>query len=194
MQLSLTDGNGMASNYDFVWKFIFGGAGGAGKTTFLNRFMYGEFSPDTKLTVGVQFKSVELMRKQKKIGLLLWDLGGQERFRFIQGEYMKNSNAAFVFFDMTRPHSQIQVPDWVTMYRKFTSPQIPIVLVGAKFDLCTQEEVDMMTKVGNDYVKDLGLWGYVATSAKTGTNIAESIYYMVDLMLYRIKTYQQKYE
>lgn len=184
----------MAKTYDYTWKFIFGGAGGAGKTTFLNRFMYGKFSPDTKLTVGVQFKSVELMRNGKKIGLLLWDLGGQERFRFIQGEYIKAANAAFVFFDLTRPASQIQIPEWVEMYRKFTSPDVPIVLVGGKYDLISQQEQEMMKRVADDYVRDLGLWGYIATSSKLGININESIYYMVDLMLYRIASFQQRYE
>ncbi|MBD3187426.1 GTP-binding protein, partial [Candidatus Bathyarchaeota archaeon] len=79
----------MVSTNDYTWKLIVGGMGGVGKTTFLHRYIHDKFISDTKLTVGCQFHSTVVNRHGKQIGLIIWDLGGQQRFRFIQDKYIR---------------------------------------------------------------------------------------------------------
>ena len=170
--------------YDKTMKFIWGGEGGVGKTTLLQRFMYNEFNPATPLTVGVAFNTCQIDRQGRNIGLALWDLGGQERFRFIQSIYMEKSNAAFVVFDMSNLGTIGQIPDWVNMIRQYNDPNIPIVLVGTKMDLVPNEELENIHQIANQLVVDYGMYCYGPTSAKLKLNVDEIIYYMVDLILY----------
>ncbi len=91
----------MDSAYDFIWKIVVGGQGGVGKTTILYRFIHNEFIEDTKLTVGVQFHTQALERQSRKISLVLWDLGGQDRFRFVQGDYIKGAGSNISYGTIT---------------------------------------------------------------------------------------------
>jgi small GTP-binding protein len=177
-------GTSNATLYDKSYKFVIGGEGGAGKTTLLHRFMYNEFNPATPLTVGVAFNTCTVERQGRNVGLALWDLGGQDRFRFIQGMYMEKSNAAFVVFDMSNIGSLGQVPEWVNMLRQFNDPNIPIVLVGTKMDLVPNEELENVHSLANQYVQSLGMYCYGPTSSLLKINVDEILYYMIDLLLY----------
>ena len=54
---------------------------GVGKTSLIRRYTEGYFSPNYKLTIGVDFalKTVE-GEDGKKVALQLWDIAGHERF------------------------------------------------------------------------------------------------------------------
>ncbi|MBD3186263.1 GTP-binding protein [Candidatus Bathyarchaeota archaeon] len=171
--------------FDHSFKLIFGGAGGVGKSTLLHSFMYNEFIPDMKLTIGVQFNTTMLNRNGRTIGLSLWDLGGQERFRFIQTMYLENAHAGFIFFDMSRLGTLGQVGSWIDMYREYADPALPIILVGTKLDLVPSNQQAGIHGMANRVVQDYGLVGYTATSSKMNLNVNEVITYMVDVLVYR---------
>ncbi|MFX0101442.1 MAG: Rab family GTPase [Candidatus Hodarchaeota archaeon] len=174
----------MSGNYDYIWKIAVGGQGGVGKTTLLHRYIHNEFIEDTKLTIGVQMHTQSLIRQDRRINLVIWDLGGQERFRFIQGNYMKGSAGAFVMFDMSRYSTFSQIKEWVDMLRKQCSSSIPIVLVGTKMDLVTDpDELASVHQSALELVDELGLSCYSPTSSKTNTNIYETIHYLIDLLI-----------
>ncbi|MHA1682176.1 MAG: Rab family GTPase [Promethearchaeota archaeon] len=170
-------------NYSF--KIAFGGAGGVGKTTLLHQFMHNEFIPDMQLTIGVQFNSIIVNRNGMRVGLSLWDLGGQERFRFVQSMYMEGANAGFVFFDMSRLATLGQVGSWIEMFRENTYDELPIILVGTKIDLIPDlPQQQGIHGMANRVVNDYGLLGYTATSSKSLINVHEVMYYIVDLLIY----------
>ena len=170
----------------YIFKIAVGGAGGVGKTTLLHRYLQNVFVSDTKMTVGVSFhmKDINLAVSQKKIRLSLWDLGGQQRFKFLHESYLKGAMAGVVFFDMTRVKTMVQVKDWVWMFRKFTSPDLPIVLGGTKFDAVKDPiSADEMNLYARETIEDLGLQLYVPTSSKTGEGVDEIFTYIVDTLL-----------
>lgn len=175
----------MASAYDFIWKLVVGGQGGVGKTTILYRFIHNEFLEDTKLTVGVQFHTQTLERQNRKISLVLWDLGGQDRFRFIQPEYVKGAVGAFICFDLSRYMTLEAAREWISMFRQ-NAPNAPIVLVGTKLDLVDENERESIFEAANAMVRENGLVAFVPTSAKLGINVNETIYFMVDTLLYNM--------
>ncbi len=168
---------------DFLWKIIACGQGGVGKTTFLLRYLTDKFVSNTALTVGVQLHTHNLERQGKKIGLVLWDLGGQDRFRFIQPTYVKGAVASLVFFDASRSFTLFEIREWVDLIRKNALPNSPILLVGTKIDIVDQEDIEDTIKEAWDYVKELDLSGLVMTSSKTGENIHEAIATLVDTLL-----------
>lgn len=168
---------------NYTFKIIIGGAGGVGKTTLLHRYLHNVFLSDTALTVGVQFFSKEIIRDGTRIMLSLWDLGGQDRFRFVQPSYCFGANAALIFFDMMRLDTALQVKDWVSMFRENGSPNIPIVLGGTKLDLVDPELIDEVNENANELIQQLGLTYYLMTSSKTGENVEEVFNYLVDTLL-----------
>jgi small GTP-binding protein len=175
----------MASAYDYIWKLVVGGQGGVGKTTILYRFIHNEFLEDTKLTVGVQFHTQALERQNRKISLVLWDLGGQERFRFIQPEYVKGAVGAFICFDLSRYMTLEATREWIAMFRQ-NAPTAPVVLVGTKLDLVEENERQSIFDAANAMVQENGLLAFIPTSSKQGLNVNETIYYMVDTLLYNV--------
>ncbi|NMC07170.1 MAG: GTP-binding protein [Candidatus Lokiarchaeota archaeon] len=173
----------MSSQYDFIWKIVVGGQGGVGKTTILYRFIHNEFLEDTKLTVGVQFHTQNLERQSRKISLVLWDLGGQERFRFIQPQYVHGAVGGFVCFDMSRYMTLESTREWIDMFRQ-NAPAAPVVIVGTKLDLVSEAEQQTIMDAANQLVAETGCLAFIPTSSKLGINVNECIYYMVDTLLY----------
>jgi small GTP-binding protein len=154
---------------------VAGGMGGVGKTTFLLRYMTNTFVGDTLLTIGVNFHSSVLEIDGQQVTLLLWDLGGQERFRFVQGSYIKGAAAALVFFDVGRLATLYDLEDWFKLIRDNTSPTIPMLLVGTKIDLEDEDTQAQAKAEALRVVEEQHLLGYVPTSSKSGKNVEEAI-------------------
>ncbi len=153
--------------------------GGVGKTTFLLRYMTHEFVGDTSLTIGVNFHTSVLKHDSENVTLMLWDLGGQERFRFVQGSYIKGAAAALVFFDIGRIKTLYDLEDWFKLIRDNTSPTIPMLLIGTKIDLEREETQAQAQAEALRVVQEQHLVGYVPTSSKSGKNVEEAVHQMV---------------
>jgi Ras-related protein Rab-11B len=176
----------MPDSLDYIWKVVVCGAGGVGKTTLLYRYIHRTFVDNLKLTVGVQFHTQQLIRQGMRLNLVLWDLGGQERFRFVQGDYVKGAAAAFILFDLSDPSTLENARDeWIPMIRQFTSPSIPIVLVGTKMDKVGENDLRLTSALAEHIAKKHSLCGFSATSSKWNVNIDETILYMVDVLIWQ---------
>ncbi len=165
----------MGNQNDHTWKIIAGGMGGVGKTTFLFRYLTHQFVSDTALTVGVQLHSHNVEVNGKRVGLILWDLGGQERFRFIQPTYMKGAAAALLFYDTSRLTTLFELRSWITMIRQHASATVPILLVGTKMDIVEQDMLIEAINEAKEFGKEQELNGQIVTSSKTGENIEEAV-------------------
>ena len=151
----------------YILKLVIAGEGGVGKTAMTLRFTKGIFLEGTKMTIGVDFSAVKVMLGDEQVTLQLWDFGGEDRFRFILPGYCKGASGALLVFDLTKPYSFKNLPEWLGLIRSNTE-SIPIVLVGTKIDLpdrsITREDAE-------GFVKDNGLNAYIECSAKSGQNI-----------------------
>nr|MDO8119083.1 Rab family GTPase [Candidatus Sigynarchaeota archaeon] len=165
-------------------KVVVGGAGGVGKSTYLHRFVHGNYFPNTAMTIGIAFITKIVKRDGKAATLQLWDLGGQERFRMLQPAYVRGAHAGIVFFDMSMPETFFQVSDWVHMFRNNSaSPSIPIVLGGTKLDCVPGGKIESVRKMAEEGVAELGLTCFVPTSSKDGTNVEALMEPIVDWYL-----------
>ncbi len=164
-------------------KIVIGGAGGVGKTTYLHRFIHNRFIADTTLTIGISFLTKNIQRNGQSMVLTLWDLGGQERFRFLQHTYVRGAQAGIVFFDMSCLTSTYQIKEWVDLFRNNNSTDIPIILGGTKLDCVSSGELDSIKEIAMEYVANLGLTCFIPTSAATGTNIEDLMYPIIDRYL-----------
>ena len=166
----------------FILKILTAGEGGVGKTTLLHRFVEGQFSADTKMTIGVEFFLKEIVLDGKQCTLQLWDFGGQERFRFLLESYVLGAKGALLMFDLTRPMTLENLQQWVTICRK-GDENLPILFLGTKIDLANDIMVD------DDYAlsfqEKFKLFDYMKISSKSGENVLEAFELLTKKILER---------
>jgi len=172
-------------NYDYTFKILLLGDASVGKTSFTKRYCYNIFNPSERLTIGVDFhvKTIEL--KEKKIKLQIWDVGGEERFRFLLPTYCLGANAAFLLYDITRPSTLDNIPEWSSIVRQKGGP-IPIMLVGAKLDLAeTQRQVPREHAIS--VAEKNKMAGFSELSSKENINVNEAFETLTELTLEKMK-------
>ncbi|TFH28160.1 MAG: GTP-binding protein [Promethearchaeota archaeon] len=159
----------------YQFKIILLGDGGVGKTCLANRFCYSEFV-DTKLTIGLSFNSYSILAEENgyklRIGLSIWDFGGQERFRPLIPQFISGANAALWVYDMNAFHSLLNLEkNWLPLLNQ-NSPNIPTILVGEKADIVPEEERFDLETV-QEFVEKLGASRAYESSSKKGLNTTE---------------------
>lgn len=177
----------MSRQFDYTFKILMLGDASVGKTTLSEHYITGVFNSDLRLTVGVEFfiKTVEIYGK--KIKLQIWDMGGEDRFRFLLPTYCLGSSGAIFLYDITRPKSLDSNQDWISIVKE-KNGNIPILLVGNKIDL----KREILREHGIEVAKINGMAGFVETSAKEGTNIEEVFNTLTNLMLKKMMDLEPK--
>ena len=94
-----------------MFKILVAGDGAVGKTTLLHRFIEGDFIDSTTMTIGVDFHTKKMeFPPDYLVHLQLWDIGGQERFRFMVDQYLRGAKGALLLFDTTSMTSFVNIP------------------------------------------------------------------------------------
>ena len=84
-----------------VFKIIFLGESGVGKTSILMRYFNNNFDTNSKSTIGVDtFQNIKIT-KETKIHYCYWDTAGQERFKSIISSYYQNVDGVVIVYDVT---------------------------------------------------------------------------------------------
>lgn len=155
-----------------LFKILTVGDGSVGKTTLLQRYVEGMFKESQDMTIGVNFYLKRLQYRDFDIALQLWDFGGQNRFRFLLKKYVKGASGALLLFDLSNPVSIESADDWIKLVRMHNA-NLPIILVGTKYDLVNPKAID--DNLSNFLVAEYNFIADVKTSSKTGRNI-ESVF------------------
>lgn len=172
------------ASYDFTFKILLLGDASVGKTSFTKRYCYNIFNPSERLTIGVDFhvKTIEL--NNRRIKLQLWDVGGEERFRFLLPTYCLGANAAFLLYDITRPSTLDNISEWITIVRQKGGP-IPIMLVGSKLDL-EKAQRQVQRDYGIQIAEKNDMASFVEISAKENANVDDAFKVLTELTLDRM--------
>lgn len=174
------------ASYDYTFKILLLGDASVGKTSFTKRYCYNIFNPSERLTIGVDFhvKTIEL--NEKRIKLQLWDVGGEERFRFLLPTYCLGANAAFLLFDITRLSTLDNISEWLNIVRQKGGP-IPIMLVGAKTDL-EKSQRQVQRDYGIQIAEKNDMASFVEISAKDNINVDDAFKVLTELTLERMNS------
>ena len=172
------------ASYDYTFKILLLGDASVGKTSFTKRYCYNIFNPSERLTIGVDFhvKTIEL--NNKRIKLQLWDVGGEERFRFLLPTYCLGANAAFLLYDITRPSTLDNISEWINIVRQ-KGGSIPIMLVGAKLDL-ERAQRQVQRDYGIQIAEKNDMASFVEISAKENVNVDNAFKVLTELTLDRM--------
>ena len=151
------------------YKLVFLGDQSVGKTSIINRFIYGTFEAKDHPTVGIDFTSKTLQFENKTIRLQLWDTAGQERFRSLIPSYIRDSSVAIIVYDVTNRNSFTNLRRWIDDVRNERGNEVLLVIVGNKTDL---EDKQVTTDEGVKLAKDNEAI-FAEVSARLGSNIQE---------------------
>ena len=124
----------------------------------------------------------------------LWDIAGQDRFGSIYRVFYQHALGAVVVFDVTDPGTMMNALKWKRQVdAKCSLPNgepLPVWLCANKSDLEPVVNLDGM----DDFCKDNGFAGWLATSAKTGDNVNESLTSLVKVIVGHDDVFKAKEE
>lgn len=155
----------------FKLKMLLLGDAAVGKTSLIKQYIKGSFAKDYKMTIGTDIFTKDVITDEHTITLSIWDIAGQDRFKFFRQSFYRGASGAMVVFDLTRyPTFNPNVVNWLKELWGFTG-RIPIVLIGNKVDLADLRNV----REGDvQSFADKVPCTYIETSAKTGIQVDEA--------------------
>ncbi len=155
-----------------VIKIVAVGDGGVGKTTMLNVLIKGIYDDETKMTIGFDIFSREVEIDGKAYSVVIWDLGGQDRFKFFLHQnndiFIRGAQGVLLMFDLTRIQTLQELKFWVELCRKDNS-NIPILLIGSKLDL--SDQIVINDNDLKELKEDYKCIGWIKISSKDRTNL-----------------------
>ena len=150
---------------DFIYKIVVLGDSRVGKTSLIYQYVYDGISFDVGRTIGaiLHVKNVEIDDRNHR--LVIWDLGGEESFSILRGQYCANASGAFFVFDRTRPKTLDSIEGWLgALYS--TAGNVPVIAVENKIDLDSKIKKKEITKATKSRVLRV-----IQTSATENENV-----------------------
>ena len=119
----------------YVFKILVLGESHVGKTSILLKYSNKQFS-DTKNNLGYPlYYEKEVEYKGKKIKLEFWDIGVKEKFQATLTMFYKNAKGALIIYDVTNFETFKKVETLFHLLQEELGKDIPILIIGNKFDL-----------------------------------------------------------
>ncbi|MHA1728452.1 MAG: Rab family GTPase [Promethearchaeota archaeon] len=167
--------------YEMQFKLVIAGDGGLGKSTMIKRFLSNEFEENYKMTIGTNFFAHTVDSGEYKVVFLIWDLGGQRRFRKVIPQFLRGAQAVLLCYDSSRYSTFLRLDEWYDMVTKNTNNPI-IYLVG------TKNELDKSVKKSevNKWIRDRMIDRRFECSAVTGSNISRIFNTLADDLVMKV--------
>ena len=142
-----------------------------GKTCFILRFTENKFEKSYLSTAGIDYKVKIVTIKEKQYSLCFYDTAGQEKYRSITLNVIKDAQGIIVMYDVTDTKSFESIPNWIQSIKDKKGSAFPMILVGNKIDL--ESERKITKEQGEKFAKDNGL-DFFEISNQNGTNVQEA--------------------
>ena len=173
------------TTYDYTFKILLLGDANVGKTSFAKRYCYNLFNPSERMTIGVDFHVKTIEINDKKIKLQIWDMGGEERFRFLLPTYCLGANGAFLLYDITRSSTLDNIQEWSSIVRQ-KGGDIPIIIIGSKLDLAeTQRQIP--TEHGVQIAEKNKFAEFLEISAMNNVNVDNAFSILTEFIIQNMK-------
>ena len=142
-----------------------------GKTCYILKYTENFFQELYLTTVGIDFKMKTETINNKQYKLFLYDTTGQEKYKSIALNIIRNAQGIILMYDITNKKSFESIPEWIKSIRDSKGENFPMILLGNKLD---KEDIRVISeKEGKELADEYGI-KFFETSNKTGVNIQES--------------------
>jgi small GTP-binding protein len=162
-----------------VFKIVFIGDQGVGKTSLITRYVASTFKADYLPTLGANVVAKEVSVEGRVLTLIIWDIAGQEIFSVVRDRYYNHANIAVIVYDVTARDTLKSVKTWLNDLRTYTPSNMPLVLVGNKIDLTNRA---VSREDGEKAAKEIHAV-FTETSAKTGENVRKVFEKLIGLLV-----------
>lgn len=115
-------------------KIVLLGNSGVGKTSLMNRWTIGKFSPP-KSTVGANHQRKTVFVGREEVEIYLWDTAGQEQFQALTPLYVRNAATALITAAVDDANSFDTLQNWVDLINSACEHIPPMILVVNKIDI-----------------------------------------------------------
>ena len=155
-------------NIDCIFRVCIIGDAGSGKTSIINKYVYDTYNDNYISTIGVNFESKNIIIDNKDIKLYMYDVSGDERFKFIIKSFCIGASVVLIVFDLNNTFSFENIEYWLKLIKKYNENSF-IIIIGNKKDIFKDNDIikdiisNLLTKYYNCF--------YIETSSKTGENI-----------------------
>ena len=154
------------------------GEASVGKTSILNRFMERDFNSNELNTIGIEQsrKKLELKLENQIIisTLKIYDSAGQERYKSIALNYIKQVDGIILIYDISNKESFKCLYNWVKKIKENTNKEVKMIVVGNKIDLGKNViEENEINEILNCIKKEGYDTLYLESSAKENYNIEQ---------------------
>ena len=148
------------------YKVILLGETSVGKTSLVRRWTDDIFDESIMPTIGSGnfFKIVE--DDQGPIPVSLWDTAGQEQYRAIAPQYIRNAKCGIIVASVIDKSSFEKVDEWAQVFKENTYEGTPIILALSKVDLLPFQKVLEMSEPFKDKFQYIFF-----VSSKIGENV-----------------------
>jgi GTP-binding protein of the ras superfamily involved in termination of M-phase len=139
----------MSSESNVTVKVALIGSTMVGKTSLMVKYCKGSFSEDYIATLGVQFLERQIIVKNNRVNMVIWDIGGQKNFMDMLPVCCDGAHAMIFMFDLSAISSLTALRDWYKAAWQCNNTA-RVFLVGNKFDkyfeLPEQERICITSK------------------------------------------------
>ncbi|MFX0082784.1 MAG: Rab family GTPase [Candidatus Hodarchaeota archaeon] len=157
---------------DYQFKIIVVGDPTVGKTSLILRYTNNAFRRSYVSTLGVHVSNKIFKTEDSTIiQLVLWDVGGQERFKLMRKQFYQGSDAILLVFDLTNPETFSNIPVWFLDIKKQINKldeDFTGYIIGNKKDL--KEDIKITADNAQKLADQMNL-KYLETSALSGENV-----------------------
>jgi small GTP-binding protein len=155
-----------------LYKICIVGDWGVGKSTLLHRYLEKRFISNVQSTIGSNFfvKRIKIPNVQNHITLQIWDLAGQDHFRWVRQAFYKGAKGIVYVFDLSREDTRENISSWKEEVER-AAGFLPNVLVGNKLDLINSGVEHAPDEQSLDLKRAIRACMYSETSAKTGIGV-----------------------
>jgi len=155
------------------------GSEGVGKTTFVKRFITGDFQRKHIRTLGIELSQIKF--ENRDVIFNTWDCAGSDRFRGLGEDYHTQAKRAIVMFDVMDRDSCIEDQKYITKVRKVTG-NIPVEFCANKIDISSKWKVKVraLKKLEEHLIQKHGCVKLFLTCSKSMYGVFEVLEWLAD--------------
>ena len=168
------------------------GDSGVGKSNLSSVYVNNKFEPEIIATIGfnclIKDTIIKINNIEKKIKIKIWDTAGQEKFKSVSVQYIKNCIGILLVYSIDERNSLNNLENWIKDIKDKTNyEKVPLILIGNKCDL--EDERKVSKEEGEKFALKYNI-KFFECSAKNNINVNQAFESLINEV---VENYQDEF-